>query len=69
MKTMPLSEIQEALFAILAEELSVDQDKITLETCLKDLGPESLDLLEAETRVGEYFEVSGVLDSLEKYLR
>jgi acyl carrier protein len=51
-------EIQERVFAKVAETLSVEKDKLTLETTFDSLGADSLDMVEFSMDVEEEFGVT-----------
>jgi acyl carrier protein len=51
-------EIQERVFAKVAETLSVEKDKLTLETTFDSLGADSLDMVELSMDVEEEFGVT-----------
>ncbi len=56
------SSIQETVVGILADELSLDADQITLDSSLDELGADSLKLIEIEMRLGESFNIPAVLN-------
>ena len=62
-----MSTIEEGVIAIVAEELSVEKDKIRRETTfIQDLGADSLDIVELIMALEEEFDISIPDDVAEK---
>jgi len=62
-----VSTIEEGVIAIVAEELSVEKDKIRRETTfIQDLGADSLDIVELIMALEEEFDISIPDDEAEK---
>jgi len=62
-----VSSIEQRVFEIVAEELSVDKDKIRPETTfINDLGADSLDIVELIMALEEEFDISIPDDAAEK---
>ena len=62
-----MSTIEEGVIAIVAEELSVEKDKIRRETTfIQDLGADSLDIVELIMALEEEFDISIPDDEAEK---
>lgn len=62
-----MSSIEERVIDIVAEELSVEKDKIKRETTfIHDLGADSLDIVEMIMALEEEFEISIPDDAAEK---
>ncbi|HAN98200.1 MAG TPA: acyl carrier protein [Planctomycetaceae bacterium] len=62
-----MSSIEQRVFEIVAEELSVDKDKIRPETTfINDLGADSLDIVELIMALEEEFDISIPDDAAEK---
>lgn len=62
-----MSSIEQRVFEIVAEELSVEKDKIRPETTfINDLGADSLDIVELIMALEEEFDISIPDDAAEK---
>lgn len=62
-----MASVPERVFDIVAEQLGVDKDKITLETSfVNDLGADSLDQVELVMELEEEFDINIPDDSAEK---
>jgi len=55
--------IFEKISKLLAEQFSVEQESITMETTFEDLGADSLDLVELSMAMEELFDVGELEDS------
>ena len=55
--------IFEKITALLADQFSVEQDSITMDTTFEDLGADSLDIVELSMALEEQFDVGEMEDS------
>lgn len=61
--------MEEKIISIIAEQLSANEDEITMETSFsEDLGADSLDLFELVSALEEEYEVEIASEELEKLL-